>query len=274
MAGFGPMAFSPFPYGAPASSGVPSGMFVDLFNAQTAAGDKTWTGIHTFNNGTGAGIYGVTIYRPNESGAVDPILQLGSSTAALSAGSIDFLNNSSNASTFTPMMRMTANLSTASANLRFQTGVGLDVGTSPIAIIDFRIPTSTAITVRPLLSLQNANTEFAKITAAGGIEISGGTAPSIKVGASGTAITQVRVYSQALDPASVAALTTAEQTFTVTGLTTDDKVFVNKPTNTAGLGIVNARVSAADTLAITFGNFTAAPIDAASETYTITAIRS
>ena len=101
-----------------------------------------------------------------------------------------------------------------------------------------------------------------------------GLSPALAIGASGTGITQMRVYSQTIDPASVAANTTAEQTFTVTGLAATDKVFISKPTNTVGLGLVNARVSAADTLAITFGNFTAAPIDAGSETYTITAIRS
>lgn len=96
---------------------------------------------------------------------------------------------------------------------------------------------------------------------------------SVTVGA-GTAITKIVVYSQSLDVASVAANTTAEQTFTVTGLTTADKVFVNKPSLSAGLGVVNARVSAADTLAITFVNATAAAIDPAAETYAIVALRS
>lgn len=101
------------------------------------------------------------------------------------------------------------------------------------------------------------------------------TTDSLKVGATnGTAITQIRVYSATIDPASVAAATSAEQTFTVTGLTTADKVLVSKPTATAGLGIVNARVSAADTLALTFMNATAGAIDAASESYTIVAFRS
>jgi hypothetical protein len=75
------------------------------------------------------------------------------------------------------------------------------------------------------------------------------------------------VSSITIDVASVAANTTAEQTFTVTGLKVGDFVAVNKPTNSAGLGIVNARVSAADTLAITFGNFTGSGIDPASQTY-------
>lgn len=77
------------------------------------------------------------------------------------------------------------------------------------------------------------------------------------------------VISQSINVASVAANTTAEQTFTVPGLKTSDMVFVNKPSVSAGLGIVNARVSAADTLAISFVNATAAAIDPAAETYLI-----
>lgn len=100
--------------------------------------------------------------------------------------------------------------------------------------------------------------------------------PSVKVGSASaaTAITNIAVYTATINPASVAAATSAEQTFTVTGLTTSDKVFVIKPTATAGVGIVNARVSAADTLAITFMNATAGAVDPASESYTIVAIRS
>jgi len=97
---------------------------------------------------------------------------------------------------------------------------------------------------------------------------------SLQVGASGTPLTQIVVYSAALTPVAVAANTTAEQTFTVNGLTTADKVFVNKPTAQAGLGIVNVRVSAANTLAITYVNDTAGSLTPASETYQIVAIRS
>ena len=70
------------------------------------------------------------------------------------------------------------------------------------------------------------------------------------------------------NPASVATITTAEQTATVTGVKVGDIVMCwNKPTNTVGVGVVNARVSAADTLAITFVNPTAGGVDAASETW-------
>lgn len=59
-----------------------------------------------------------------------------------------------------------------------------------------------------------------------------------------------------LTPVAVGANTTAEQTFTIPGLQVGDYVSVVKPTLQAGLGIVNARVSATNTLAITYSNNT------------------
>jgi len=82
-------------------------------------------------------------------------------------------------------------------------------------------------------------------------------------------------YSPTLSPALVAANTTAEQTFTVPGLMTTDVVFVNKPTAQAGLGIVGARVSALNTLAITFSNNTGVGITpTATQVYSVVALRS
>lgn len=83
------------------------------------------------------------------------------------------------------------------------------------------------------------------------------------------------VASVALSPASVAANTSAEQTFTVAGLKLGDFVAVNKPTAQAGLGIVGCRASADNTLAITFANFTAgAIVPTAAETYRVSYDRS
>jgi hypothetical protein len=86
-------------------------------------------------------------------------------------------------------------------------------------------------------------------------------AAGIQIGADGTQIAGLAVYTPTLSPAQVAADETAEQTFPVQGLSVGDIVLaVNKPTAQAGLGIVGVRVSAANTLAITFANVTAAPI--------------
>jgi hypothetical protein len=81
-------------------------------------------------------------------------------------------------------------------------------------------------------------------------------------------------HAVVLSPASVAANTTAEQTFAVPGLTLGGVAFVNKPTAQAGLGIVGVRISANNQIAITFSNNTASPIvPTASETYQIGVIR-
>ena len=81
------------------------------------------------------------------------------------------------------------------------------------------------------------------------------------------------VLTSLLSPTSVAANQTAEQTFTVTGLpfvnSSPATVFVNKPSFQAGLAIAGCRISAANTLAITFENVTATAIVPNAEIYTI-----
>lgn len=81
-----------------------------------------------------------------------------------------------------------------------------------------------------------------------------------------------RVLDVDIDPGTVGANTTKEVTATLQGLTTGTAVTVAKPTHSVGLGIVNARVSAKDTLAVTFMNTTAAGISPGSETYRVLAI--
>lgn len=76
-----------------------------------------------------------------------------------------------------------------------------------------------------------------------------------------------------LDPASIAANTTAEETVTVVGLTTDMRCFVTKPSHTSGLVVGDAYVSAKDTLKIRLGNVTTGAVNAGSETWTVTAWR-
>jgi len=76
-------------------------------------------------------------------------------------------------------------------------------------------------------------------------------------------------YNQTLTPVAVAANTTAEQVFTVTGLPASTAVQVTKPSASAGLALVGARVSAANTLALTFQNNTGLALTPPAETYLI-----
>lgn len=93
-----------------------------------------------------------------------------------------------------------------------------------------------------------------------------------KLGTSGTALTQVVVYTPTLTPAAIAGAAYTEQTFTVTGLATTDTVTVNGPAAAANTVLVHARVSAANTLALTW--ITSAAATPTSGTYRIVAIRS
>lgn len=86
---------------------------------------------------------------------------------------------------------------------------------------------------------------------------------------------KIQVLEATFDPAQVNTITTSEQTCTVTGvlLNRDVVLSVTKPTHTAGIGIVNARVSADDTIAVTFVNPTAGNINPPSETYIFVVMR-
>lgn len=80
------------------------------------------------------------------------------------------------------------------------------------------------------------------------------------------------VFNLTLSPAAIGATTTSEQTFASTGigLLTTDLVLVNKATSNSGIIIGNARVSAADTLAIDFANISAGTLTpTASQVYTV-----
>lgn len=82
------------------------------------------------------------------------------------------------------------------------------------------------------------------------------------------------VITLALTPAAVAANTTAEQLFTVTGLLAGDFVSINKPTAQAGLGVVGMRVAGANSMGVTFSNNTAGAITpTAGESYLIRYVR-
>lgn len=84
------------------------------------------------------------------------------------------------------------------------------------------------------------------------------------------------VFSLSLTPAIVATITTAPQTFTATGIGLAVGDFVSVLFNgvqTAGVGILDAYVSAADALTIRFVNPTAAGVTPAAGTYLVSVQR-
>jgi hypothetical protein len=78
------------------------------------------------------------------------------------------------------------------------------------------------------------------------------------------------VIAPSLTPAEVLAAITAVQNFTVKGLQTTDLVRVHySGAQTAGVFVCSSRVSAADTLAVTFANVTAGALTPAAGAYNV-----
>lgn len=96
---------------------------------------------------------------------------------------------------------------------------------------------------------------------------------SVNIG-SGGALTYVSKSTVSVDLASIAAGATAEATVTVTGAAAGDAVIANPPaTIAAGLGVVGAYVSAANTVKLRVHNSTAGAIDEAAANWVFTLIR-
>lgn len=89
----------------------------------------------------------------------------------------------------------------------------------------------------------------------------------------GGAFPRVRTFSQALTPTAVSANSESAQTFTIQGLQTSDVVIVNKPSNQTDLSLLDAYVSAANTLTLKYRNFSGGSITPTAETYRIVGIR-
>lgn len=82
------------------------------------------------------------------------------------------------------------------------------------------------------------------------------------------------LIAPSLTPVAVLQATTAEQNFTVNGLAVGDMVEVcANVAQTAGVGISNCRVSAANTLTIGFSNSTAGTLTPAAGQYLVCIVR-
>ena len=83
------------------------------------------------------------------------------------------------------------------------------------------------------------------------------------------------IISLAVTPASVSATTSAEQTFTLSGVEVGDWVGVSTTASTGNAtAIAGARVSAANTIAIRYVNPTAGALTPAADTYLVNVVRS
>lgn len=79
----------------------------------------------------------------------------------------------------------------------------------------------------------------------------------------------LKLYSPTLTPVAVANGTTAEQSFTVTGLLSSTPAWVNAPQLQSGIGIVGVRVGASNSLSVTFSNTTSNTLTPSAGTYLV-----
>jgi hypothetical protein len=93
---------------------------------------------------------------------------------------------------------------------------------------------------------------------------------SLRIGSAGSTFSAVIRYDPTLTPTSVSAATSAEQTFTVNGLLSTSRVYINSPASLGnGLGVASCRASADNTLAVVFVNATAGPLTPVSGVYPV-----
>lgn len=106
-----------------------------------------------------------------------------------------------------------------------------------------------------------------------GVHTGGVVSSSVNIG-SGGALTFVKKVAVSVNPASIATVTLAEETVTVTGAVAGDAVIVNPPTTLdAGIAVVGAFVSAADTVKLRLYNSTGGGVDIAAANWVFTLIR-
>lgn len=83
----------------------------------------------------------------------------------------------------------------------------------------------------------------------------------------------INLVAATVDLGSVAANTSEEETFTLTGVKVGDFVSVQKEDLEAGIILGSARVETDDVVTVEVVNTTASPVDAASATMTVLVVR-
>lgn len=98
----------------------------------------------------------------------------------------------------------------------------------------------------------------------------------LAAGSDGTILTKFIKGTVAVDLASLATVTAADASITITGAVVGDIVILNPPTAamTAGMLVAQAHVSAADTVKARVYNASGGTVDEASGTWTYLLIRS
>jgi hypothetical protein len=210
----------------------------------------------------GLGIAGVRVAGNN----LIAINYMNVSTAAVTPTASETYNYIS-----TPGLPANSNLLVYGVNVGTQLTPPVTTTTQSWAVTEQTITVSSILASDIALSMQKPTVQGAfsianvRVPAASQLAIGLGAGSVSGVTPTGSEIYQTLVYranaaapltliSVTCSPAAIAGTTSVEQAFTVTPCPATGFVWVNKPTATTGLGIVNCRVSAAGVVAIQFAN--------------------
>ena len=267
----------------PALGTPASGVATNLTGLPLTTGVKEI--LPTANGGTGSAFFsiaGPTVARvftfPDAAATIARTDAAQTFTGVQTMTSPEFTTPSLGVATATTINKVTITAPTTAATLTLVEGSSLVTAgafsntLTTTAATNVTLPTTgTLATLAGTETLTNKTLTSPTMTAP---VLGAASATSIVIGSASTTVTKIVAYSPTLTPAATAAtIQTVEQTFTVTGLTTADKVFVNGPAPTALCAATTFRVSAADTLAIGFTVLTAAACTPAAGVYNIVAIR-
>lgn len=85
-------------------------------------------------------------------------------------------------------------------------------------------------------------------------------------------VPRIATYNTTVNVPSMAAGTTTTVSHTVTGISTEDIIYINQP-DLGGVRLVSYRVTAIDTIDLFFWNPTAGTLDPAPATFKVAAVR-
>ncbi len=240
--------------------GLPAGALVAV-SKPTAQAGLDIVGVRAVANG----ILGITFANPTAA-TITPTASEAYTILALGSG----MNAVSNIMLIEETLSLTASTNAVGSTAQGAVVTGLAVSdaivgvTKPTAQSNFGI-VQAFVSAAGTIGLTIANFAAATVTPTAG-DVYGITINRPNPAA------PLAVVSAPLTPVSVAANTTAEQQFAtaaLANLVASSVAWVNKPSATSGLGIVNVRVVAAGTLGITYANVTGAAIVPPAETYLV-----
>ena len=147
---------------------------------------------------------------------------------------------------------------TAAANLA-DLSVTWNEGSTTFTGVKLNVVNTASAAASKVLDVQVGGVSTLTLNTSGVLQTIGAVA-GLKLGSTGSTVFKIVYYTPSLSMSAVSANKCEEQTNTVTGLAVTDTIFVNATAAPTGnVGFVSARVTAPNTIGLTFCNPTGTP---------------